>query len=236
MNKYFPKEEQIELKNYIIKKFNIDINNEQLPFILRNIIFQYIYPNHENIDNIEQIKINYNNFKKYIENTILHYFKLLFDNKVKENYCQPNQIMYLQLLKVFNIKARPVAFISVDENTLSFSSHASVEIFHKNCWIISDPRFNVCIKNYKNKLIGTKDLHIGMVNHNKFTTTTNGFSNKNAYGIFPSDYSLTTYKGLLQNIILKDKYYVTQDIKYIKKWIDYYQNIIYNNKLYTDLL
>jgi hypothetical protein len=221
-------------KNFQIEK-NMDKN--KLLLKLRNIVYQ---TNHslfnknnirKNIDFLYENGIPFDQCVGVIVQADI--LVLFFFNYIQKTYCQFSQIIYIFLLSLFNIKSRPVALCYID-NKNKLCSHASVECYYNGKYIISDPHFAITIKN-NNEYLSFKELHNLYINKNCNNIVKEISCERLYNGIFPNDFSLTTYIGLMNNIILKDESYILDNNDKIKHWIKYFQNL-YKSDFYLSLI
>ena len=219
---------------FLKKKYSIhkDISKEDLIFKLRNIVYQTSFSIRKksirkNIDFFYENGIKYGTNYNHNNSLVLFLF-----NYYQKTYCQISQIFYIFLLSLFNIESRPIALYYIDNEHKSLS-HASVECYYNGKYIISDPHYAISIKKNK-EYLSFKELHNLYINKN-CNNIVKEISCELLYnGVFPNDNSLTTYTGLMNNIILKDESYILDNNDKIKHWIKYFQNL-YKDDFYLSL-
>ena len=195
----------LDIKKYFLKNFISEIDNTDI-FTLVDSLGKILLNNLQ----LEPTTYSQKPFDFDIPSCVLK----AFDNKNKYRYaCQIMQILFLHILKSFNINCRPVVVFTNYSDKQNSAGHALIEFIDiKNA--IYDPTFSCYYEGPNNNKLDSILLQDMLKNKNKIKVN-NNFTNK----------------------VKKTQTFITNQ-EYLKKYYEYdinnYEKVYTNIKLFND--
>ncbi len=137
--------ELAKIKNYLLPYININKDELDIAFQIRDFLYTNIPINGSND--------RFNSLINYLE--LFENLRLSIEDDTYGHICGGFTLTYITCLAAFDILSRQVIFFT---DIVNFNGHNTVEIYINNNWIISDPTFNCSFLNDTNKYINYLEL------------------------------------------------------------------------------